>query len=351
MMQLDLREVRLPAWARQFEPPSRYKVCHGGRAAGRSWTFSRKLILRCLEQPTRALCCRELLYTIRDSVHQLLVDQIEEMGVTHMWKITDNTLRTADGYSYPIYRGLRGNAQEIKSLEGIQICWVEEGQSVSEDSWKWLIPTIREPDSEIWITMNRHLLTDPTDLRFIQNPPPNAIVAHINYDQNPWFPEVLKQEMEHDRTVDFDRYRHIWLGEPVLHTDAMVLAGKVFCEEFTPGIDWDGPYFGADWGYSIDPTAVTKSWIYGRNLYIEHEAWGRQVDMDALPGLFDTVPDIRRHTIRGDKSRPETIAWMVKHGFNVQPAIQAPGSVEDGISQLRGFERIIVHPRLSLIHI
>lgn len=344
---MDYRQVsvELPPWAEAFEPPSRYKVAYGGRGSSKSWAFARKLLVRLLEEPTRALCCRELLNSIRESVHQLLVEQAEEIGVQQYFDIGEKHFRTVDRSSEVIYRGLRGNSQEIKSMEGIKICWVEEAQSVSEDSWKYLIPTIREEGSEIWITMNRSLITDPTDIRFVQNPPHNAIVRKVNWQDNPWFPEVLKEEMEHCKATDYDAYLHIWEGEPVLHTEAQVLHGKVVSEEFQPGLDWNGPYYGIDWGYSADPTAATRSWVYGRKLYVEYEVYGVGIDLDMLPGRLDQIPEIRRHVARADRSRPETIALLNKQGYNIQPAVQGPGSVDDGIAQLRGFEQIVVHPR------
>ncbi len=344
-MLIDEVTVELPPWMEAFEPESRYKVAYGGRGSSKSWAFARRLLIRALEQKTRALCCRELQNSIRDSVFTLLVEQIEQLGLARYFDVGASFIRCPETGSDFLFKGLRSNSQEIKSMEGVTVCWIEEAQGVSEESYKYLIPTIRTPGSEIWVTFNPAMESDPTYQRFVANQPPSAIVRRVNWQDNPWFPDVLREEMEYMRSVDLDAYMHIWEGECVLHTEAQVLAGKVFSEEFTPGVDWDGPYIGADWGYSIDPTAVTKSWVYGRTLYIEHEAYGRHIDLDALPGLFDQVPDIRRHTIRADKSRPETIAHMTKRGFRIHSAMQGPGSVEDGIAQLRGFERIVVHPR------
>lgn len=336
--------VELPPWMQAFKPPARYKVAYGGRGSSKSWAVARRLLIAALEKKRRILCAREYQYTIRDSVLELLRSQADMLGIGEHFEVGASYLRCVNGSEF-LFRGLHNNASEIKSLEGVSICWVEEAHAVTAASWDYLIPTIRTPGSEIWVTFNPSLPDDPTYTRFVVKPPPDAIVKRVNWQDNPWFPDVLKADMEYMRSVDLDGYMHVWEGEPVLHTDAQVLAGKIAIEEFTPGMDWDGPYYGADWGYSTDPTAITKSWINGRSLYVEHEAYGHHIDMDALPGLFDNIPDIRRHTIRADKSRPETIAWMCKHKFNVSPAMQAPGSVEDGIAQLRGFERIVVHPR------
>jgi len=330
---------------RAFEPPARYKVAFGGRGSSKSWAFARRLLIQALEKQGRILCCRELQISIKDSVYTLLVNQIEMLGLASYFDIGASVIRARDTGTDFLFKGLRSNSSEIKSTEGITCCWVEEAQGVSEESWKYLTPTIRAEGSEIWLTLNPILETDPTYRRFIANPMPNSIVQRVNWQDNPWFPGVLREEMEHQRATDYDAYLHIWEGQCVLHTEAQVLAGKVVSEEFNPGPEWDGPYFGVDWGFSIDPTAAIKAWIHGRDLYIEHEAYGRHVDLDALPGLLDTIPDIRRHVIRADKSRPETIAHVTKRGFRCYSAVQGPGSVADGIAQLRGFERIVVHPR------
>lgn len=344
-MLIDEVDLDLPPWMEDFEPPARFKVAHGGRGSSKSWAFARRLLILALERPGRILCCRELQNSIKDSVYTLLTKQIDLLGLASYFDVGASVIRAKDTGTDFLFKGLRSNSQEIKSTEGITTCWVEEAQGVSEESWKYLTPTIRAEGSEIWLTLNPILETDPTYKRFIATPMPNSIVRRVNWQDNPWFPDVLREEMEHMRATDLDAYRHVWEGECVLHTEAQVLAGKVVSEEFLPGVDWDGPYYGADWGYSVDPTVLTKSWVRGRVLYVEHEAYGRHVDLDALPGLFDVVPDARRHVIRADKSRPETIAHMTKRGFRVYAAVQGPGSVEDGIAQLRGFDKIVVHPR------
>jgi phage terminase large subunit len=344
-MLIDEITLDLPPWMASYELPARYKVAYGGRGSSKSWGFARRLLIRSLEQPGRILCCRELQNSIKDSVFQLLLEQIETLRLTQYFEAGASYLRARDTGTDFLFKGLRANAQEIKSTEGVTVCWVEEAQGVSEESWKYLVPTIRKPGSEIWVTFNPGLDTDPAYVRFVKNTPPGTILKKVNWQDNPWFPQVLRDEMEYMRSVDLDGYMHVWEGECVLHTEAQVLAGKVVSEEFYPAAEWDGPYYGADWGYSIDPTAVVKCWLHGRTLYVEHEAYGRHVDLDALPSLFDTIPDVRRFVVRADKSRPETIAHMVRRGFRVHPAMQGPGSVEDGIAQLRGFERIVVHPR------
>jgi len=191
----------------------RYKVAHGGRGSGKSWSFARCLLEIAARKPVRILCAREVQNTIKDSVHRLLCDQIETLGHAGRFSITDNEIRGANGSLF-FFRGLRSNVTEVKSMEGIDYCWVEEAERVSDDSWEVLIPTIRKADAEIWISFNDHTEHDPVYERFVTVVRDDAIVEKVNYYDNPWFPDVLRKEMEWDKEHDPIKYRHVWLGDP-----------------------------------------------------------------------------------------------------------------------------------------
>ena len=335
--------VRLPKYARELFQPHRNKVLYGGRGAARSWSVARALLVMAAARPNRIGCFREFQRSIQDSVHRLLCDQIELLQMPG-FTATRTEIRHACGSLF-LFEGLRHNITKIKSLEGIDVAWVEEAEHVSADSWDILIPTIRKPNSEIWVTFNPDQETDPTYQRFVLNTPPDTYLRKCSYMDNPWFPDTLRKEMEYLRRVDPDAAAHVWDGECRTMSDAQVLRGKWVVEDFEPLDTWAGPYYGADWGFSSDPTAITRSWIDNRTLYVEREAYRLGVEMDDLPDFFDTVPGIRKHTIRADNARPEIISHMKRRGFNIQAAAKWPGSVEDGISYLRSFERIVIHPR------
>jgi phage terminase large subunit len=337
-------KVALPEAFQFLTEAARYKVAYGGRGSAKSWSVARVLCLLAASKPIRILCARELQSSIRDSVHRLLADQIDALNLSARLEIQNAEIRGVNGSLF-IFEGLRHNTTKIKSMEGIDICWVEEAERVSEESWKILVPTIRKPGSEIWVTFNPEQETDPTYTRFVKNPPPDAIVRKVNHDQNPWFPIELRKEMEYDYRVDPDSAAHIWGGECRKIGDAQVLKGKWTIDDFTPEADWNGPYYGADWGFSQDPTTLVRMWIHKRTLYIEYEAYGVGVEITETPALFDNVPGSRKHTIRADSARPETISYMKRQGFNIMAAKKGPGSVEDGIAHLRGYEKIIIHPR------
>jgi phage terminase large subunit len=193
--------------------PHRYKVFYGGRGGAKSWAFARALLLEGADRPLRILCAREVQRSIKDSVHKLLGDQIEALGLGAFYEVLQNEIRGANGTEI-VFSGLSSQTREsIKSFEGVDICWVEEAQVVSKRSWEILIPTIRKEASEIWASFNPELDTDDTYRRFVVRKPTDAVVVKVNWSDNPWFPSVLKQEMEDLKASDPDAYEHVWEGQ------------------------------------------------------------------------------------------------------------------------------------------
>jgi phage terminase large subunit len=206
--------------------PARYKVCYGGRGGAKSWNIARVLLLEGWKQPLRILCAREFQQSLKDSVHKLLLDQITEMGLEQFYEVQQALIRGENGTEFT-FEGLRHNVNKIKSYEGVDRCWVEEADTVSKASWEVLIPTIRKPGSEIWISFNPKLETDETYERFVVNPPPAAIVRKVNWQDNPWFPDVLREEMELLKARDFDAYLNIWEGHCRVTLDGAIYAKEL----------------------------------------------------------------------------------------------------------------------------
>jgi phage terminase large subunit len=245
-----------------------------------------------------------------------------------------------------IFCGLRSNPLEIKSMEGIDIAWVEEAQKVGQESWRILIPTIRGDDSEIWISFNPDSPDDPTFKMFVTQKRDDALVVIVNHEDNPWFPEVLRREMEYDKKYDYQKYLHIWRGEPRIMTDAQVFNGKFEVDNFESKNENEVTYYyGADWGFAQSATALIRCYIFDGFLYVDHEAYSIGTGIEETPKLFDAVPGCRRYTMKADSARPETIKYMNDHGFNVVPTRKGKGSVEDGIEKIRSFKRVIIHER------
>lgn len=208
-----------------FEP-HRYKVAHGGRGSAKSWGFARALLIEAARSPQRILCTREVQKSIKDSVHKLLGDQIQALGLGAHFQVLETEIRGINGSEF-IFAGLSGlTVESIKSYEGIDKVWIEEAQSVSKRSWDILIPTIRKDGSEIWVTLNPELDTDDTYMRFVLSPPPGAVVVEMNWRDNPWFPPVLEDERKHCLLVNKEDYRTIWDGKC-----RVALKGAIYAEE------------------------------------------------------------------------------------------------------------------------
>ena len=205
--------TRMPKVFRPLDEPSRYKVMYGGRGSGKSWTVAKKLLIKGATEPLRILCARELQKSIKQSVHKLLKDQIQELGLDGFYTVTDTAIKGQNGTEF-LFMGVKHNPEEIKSTEGIDICWIEEAANITEASWDIIDPTIRKPGSEIWITFNTRFKFDHIYQLFVANmPPSNSWVRLINHSENPWFPDVLRIQMEAMRDTDYEKYEFTWEGQ------------------------------------------------------------------------------------------------------------------------------------------
>jgi phage terminase large subunit len=348
MIEAPPLSVALPRKSRfLLDPPLgsvRYRVQYGGRGSGKSWSFARALLALGYQQPLRIGCFREYQASIRDSVHQLLADQAAMIGLDGFYQIQQTIIRGLNGTEF-LFQGIKRDPHKLKSLERINVAWVEEAEAVSDESWSVLIPTIRAEDSEIWVSFNPALSTDPTWRRFIDFPPARSIVQKIGYRDNPWLPDVLREEAAELRKRDPEAYAYIWGGEPWSRSEAEVLGGKWRVEEFEPADHWNGPYYGADWGFANDPTVLVRLWVADSRLWVEYDERGVGWDMDTIARRFSRVPGAEDHVIRSDSARPETINELNRRGFRCVGAKKGKGSVEDGVEHLRGYEEIVIHPR------
>lgn len=208
-----MAHIQFPAKLEPLFKPARYKVCYGGRAGMKSWGIARALLIEGTTKPLRILCAREVQRSIKDSVHKLLSDQIAELGLGAFYEILQTEIRGKNGTEF-LFAGLSTQTiDSIKSFEGCDRCWVEEGQSVRKRSWTILIPTIRKPGSEIWVSFNPDLDTDDTWVRFVENTPPNTTLIPISYRDNPWLSNELKSEMEHLKRISVEEYENVWEGK------------------------------------------------------------------------------------------------------------------------------------------
>lgn len=326
-----------------FTDRSRFKVAYGGRAGGRSWSIARLLLKYGMDHSLTILCTRQYQVNIGQSVYKLLVEQINlNKAFVQFYTIQKTNITGRNGTQF-IFRGLQ-NPSEIKSLEGVDICWVEEAERVYDDSWDYLIPTIRKANSEIWVSFNPDSEDSATYKRFVLQKDDRMISVFTTYLDNPFVTEEVIKEAEHDRKTDIDKYYWIWMGRPKKIGNAQVFKDKWVIEDFDTPEDAQF-YCGADWGFAGGPTAIIRCFVKDGCLYIDKEAGGHGVEIDEIGMLIDSVVPMKGWPVRGDSSRPDTISYLRRHGYNIIPSTKGAGSIEDGIAFLRSFDKIVIHPR------
>jgi phage terminase large subunit len=339
-----LPRVRLPDYAEDLWRSFRHLAWHGGRGAAKSRSVATGLVIQSVERHERVLCGREVQRSIKDSVKRLLDDEIERLGLGSVFVSTEAEIRGPNDSLF-LFSGIKGNANGIKSIEGITTFWGEEAQAFSQASIDTVIPTIRAPNSRLIWTWNPDLQTDPIDVMFRGDggPPPASIVREVNYTQNKWFPAVLRTEMEWDRSRDVDKYNHIWLGQYRRNSEARVFKNwRVESFESPANVEYR---LGADFGFSIDPSAALRCWIDGTQIHIDYEAYGLNVEIVNLPKLFMSIPDAEKWWMTADSSRPETISHLRNNGFpRIQSAIKGARSLEEGVEFLKSYD-LVIHPR------
>ena len=339
-----LREIDLPEFAGDLWLPFRHLAWHGGRGGGKSRTVATGLVLQSMERHERVLCGRETQRSIKDSSKRLLDDEIDRLGVRAAFESTETEIRGPHDSLF-LFSGVRGNASGLKSIEGVTTFWGDEAQAFSQASVDTVIPTIRARDSRLIWTWNPDLATDPIDVLFrgTDGAPPASIVREINYPDNPWFPDVLRTEMEFVRGRDIDKFNHIWLGQYRANSEARVFRNWRV-EEFDSPANVEFR-LGADFGFSIDPSCAVRCWIDGTQLFVDYEAWGLQIEVVDLPRLFMIIPDAERYWLTADSARPETISHLRNNGFpRIASALKGARSLEEGVAFLKGYD-LIVHPR------
>jgi phage terminase large subunit len=205
--------ARFPKKLADLDKPARYKFIRGGRGSGKSWGVARKLLLRGVQAQTRILCTREVQKSIQQSVHQLMRDQIEVLGLGAFYQVLQTEIRGINGTQI-LFSGLSDQTSEsIKSFEGVDIVWCEEAQVITQRSWRILTPTIRKANSEIWATYNPELESDETHQMAVIAPAPGTISIEMNWQDNPYFPAVLEDERQHAlATMKPEDYGHVWEG-------------------------------------------------------------------------------------------------------------------------------------------
>lgn len=329
-------------FARLFEK-ARYKCYYGGRGGAKSHTIAAALILICSNKRTRVVCARQFQKSIKDSVKELLEIKIKELGLEAAFDVLTTEIVCKTTGSRITFIGLQRNPQSVKSLEGCDICWVEEARTVSNDSMELLVPTIRKPGSEIWFSYNPVAPDDPVDVYF-RGPilPKDAIIECVSWRDNPYFNATeMPDEMELLKKKDIQKYRHVWEGEYDEAVESRIFKnwriGRLPVPEKTP------PRFGLDFGYQNSPNAFVKVYFLRatKQIYICSEGYGLKTAIEDIPSILDDTLEARDFTIHADSARPETINYLNGKGFSVVAAKKGPGSIREGITWLQGYEIVI----------
>lgn len=328
----------------------RYRVFRGGRGSGKSFQVARMAAILGAVQSLTILCAREFQNSIKRSFHAELKNAIRSNEwLSSQYDVGVDYLKHKTNGTEFVFTGLRNNIDSVKSLAQIDLCIVEEAETVPHASWVDLLPTIRTPKSEIWVIYNPKRRDSWVAQTFDgEDLPPRTIIGELNHSDNPWFPAVLDEQRQSDRErLDPALYRHIWEGAYYEQSDAQVFSGRYRVADFTPKKGWDGPYFGLDFGFSQDETAGVKAWIHGDRLYIEHELYQKRLELDdTAEAMIEALPDVERHVVRADNARPESISYLKRKGIpRIEPCQKGRGSVEDGVEFIKSFAEIIIHPR------
>ncbi|MEO1208403.1 MAG: PBSX family phage terminase large subunit [Cyanobacteria bacterium J06638_20] len=364
--------LRMAGKLRPLFKPYRYKILYGGRGSGKSHGIAIALVLAAGERKMRILCAREVQKSIATSSKQLIQDKIielgwgpQETGGNGFFSFTDRVIRGQNGSEF-LFMGLKTNPDSVKSTEGIDIVWLEEANKVSQRSIDLLGPTIRKPGSEIWASYNPELASDPIHrLRedLARDRPDEALTVEMNWRDNPFFPDELRNDMEWDKSRDLDKYMHIWEGGLIARSEAKVFSNWVE-DDLDDKVRASGarPLFGADWG-TRDPTVLVEcyAWPGERLIYFRNEAYKVGASIDEYPSLFagsdyrepprwenpfqhPGVDNVMMNQIVADSSRPDTITYMKDRGFSIVGAARGANSIEEGVEFLKSYD-IVIHPR------
>lgn len=341
--------IKTPRWAKPLLTPRRYKGAKGGRGSGKSHFFAEMLVESHILNPDcNSVCIREIQKSLKFSAKKLIEDKIRAMGVSDMFDITLTEIRNKNGNGIIIFQGMQDHtADSIKSLEGFDIAWAEESQSISRRSIELLLPTIRKPGSEIWFSWNPYLDTDPVETMINWNKDEDSVCVHVNYLDNPFIDDILIKEAERHKRNKPDSFDHVWLGQYATKSDSQIFKDKYEIRDFEIDKSFGIPLFGIDFGFANDATTGVKVYIKNDILYIYEEAYkvGLELD-DTAMYLKSKISEIDKYPIEADCARPESISYLKRNGLPFIRGVKKwKGSVIDGIEFIKSFDKVVIHSR------
>jgi len=335
------------AFKELFRDSYTYYVFYGGRSGCKSHSIARAVLIYGMQSKQRILCLREYFNSMADSVKSLLDDLIIKYKLEYFYKSTKNSIIGKNGTNI-IFGGLKINNKNIKGKEKIDIVWCEEAETISQESWDLLIPTIiRNRGSKIYISFNPYLIDDPV-MQFINTGRSDIYCKKVTYKDNPFFTDKEKLEMLHCKKNDYNKYLWIWEGECLNISEAAVFNNKFRIDRFVapPNTIF---YYGLDPGFSNSPLAFLRCYIDDRNklLYIDKGASKRKLEIDHTPDFLENaIPGCKKENIICDSARPELISYLNRQGFKIKKAKKGKDSVIEGIEFIKNYT-VIIHEDLK----
>lgn len=316
---------------RLFDDDWREAAIYGGRFSLKSHSVARYLLVRARQKKTRIACFREFQNSISESSHQLLADLIKEYNLTD-FEVTNNSIINKVNGSDFLFKGLYLNEQSIKSIEGIDIAWVEEAQTVTAQSIEILTPTVRSENSKIIYTYNRLLEDDPVHTRLVVDGRPNTLVINVNYDiaiKYGMMPEVVLKEIEDDKVRRPALYRHKWLGEPN-NLDQKIYKDWRIIDEVPHEARLER--YGLDFGYTNDPTALIALYYHNGGYIVDEIVFQKGLSNKQIA---DLLMNLNRALVIADSAEPKSIDELKAYGVNVLGCPKGPGSVSQRIQAVQ----------------
>lgn len=330
-------QIEIPIeYKRLFDNDWREAGIYGGRYSLKSHTVARFLLIKARMEKTRVACFREFQNSISESSHQLLSDLIKQYGL-HEFKVTDKSIINEINGSDFLFKGLHHNEQSIKSIEGIDIAWVEEAQTISRSSLDVLTPTVRKPGSKIIYTYNRLMEDDPVHVRLVLEGRPNTLIINANYDiaeKYGWLPDVIRAEIEDDKKNRPSLFRHKWLGEPNTLERKIYKGWRIIDDIPFEARLWRR---GMDFGYTNDPTVLEDIYEYDGGYIIDETIYSTGLSNKMI---FDKVQVLTepKTLVIADSADPKSIDELSLYGMNIIGAKKGPGSVYQGIQFVQGLK-------------
>jgi phage terminase large subunit len=342
----QLKTIEIPQeYKRLFDSDWREAAIYGGRYSLKSHTVARALLIKARQQKTRVGCFREFQNSISESSHQLLSDLIRMYDLKD-FKVTDNTIVNKVNGSDFLFKGLWNNEQSIKSIEGIDIAWVEEAQTISKDSLEVLTPTVRKPGSQIIYTYNRFTEDDPVHTRLVTEGRPNTLLINVNYDiaiRYGMMPQVILDEIEDDKKNRPALYKHKWLGEPA-NTERKIYVDWQVIDEIDHHARLEG--YGLDFGYSNDPSCLVAIYYLNGGYILDEVFYQKGLSNKQIAD--NILAQERQGLVIADSAEPKSIDEIKSYGVNILPAEKGKDSVNNGIQLVQG-QRISVTKRSNNI--